>query len=267
MQPISNEEGPDDLSALELLCLRSAGAEPHFFGASSGYSFAKMFSASLRAVRQQGPGLTMSGIRDKTCQKRPLAMPVPLPNRMVVNALTNAYFEQVHPQFPFLHQPSHEKRKDEVLSAIDAGKSPDPIHSFFVYVVCAIGALTGPLAGGTLPEGLYAAAQDLFEHVMQQNSITSIQAMLTCAMYSLRSPVGVSIWMLSGLALRQCLELGLHRRIRWSKVEPNHIKAELRKRVFWSAYNLDRAVAVTLGRPVGIADHDIDVEVSCSNVN
>lgn len=68
--------------------------------------------------------------------------------------------------------------------------------------------------------------------------------------------------MLSGLALRQCVELGLHRKIIWSKTKSNPLKVELRKRVFWCSYNLDRAVAFTLGRPVGIADDDIDVEVS-----
>ena len=44
-------------------------------------------------------------------------------------------------------------------------------------------------------------------------------------------------------------------------MQTDHVKDELRKRVFWCSYNLDRAVAITLGRPVGIADHDIDVEV------
>jgi hypothetical protein len=70
--------------------------------------------------------------------------------------------------------------------------------------------------------------------------------------------------MLSGLALRQSLELGLHRKIRWSKMNSTDLRVELRKRVFWCSYNLDRAVALTLGRPVGIADQDIDVGVrSC----
>jgi hypothetical protein len=267
LQPMDERRSSDDLSTLELLCLRSAGAEPHFFGASSGYSFTKTFSATLRAVRHQAPGLTMSGIADKTGQSPLMSTPVPLPNRAIVSQLTTAYFEQVHPQFPFLHRPSYEKLEKEVLSASENGQTPKPSSAFFVYALCAIGALTTPLAGGSLPEGLYAAAQDLFEHVIQQNSITSIQATLACAMYSLRSPVGVSIWMLSGLALRQCLELGLHRKIRWSTVEPDHIKSELRKRVFWCSYNLDRAVAITLGRPVGIADHDIDVDVSRAAYN
>jgi hypothetical protein len=29
---------------------------------------------------------------------------------------------------------------------------------------------------------------------MQQNSLESIQAILACAMYSIRSPIGVSVW-------------------------------------------------------------------------
>lgn len=41
----------------------------------------------------------------------------------------------------------------------------------------------------------------------------------------------------------------------------------MRRRVFWCSYNLDRAVAITLGRPVGINDSDIDVEVSFDGVN
>ncbi|EXJ82089.1 hypothetical protein A1O1_08158 [Capronia coronata CBS 617.96] len=259
-EAVTTDQATDDSSSLELLCLRSAGAEPHFFGASSGYSFTKMFSASLRSVREQAPGLTLSGIVEKTCVKRTTPTPAPLPNRPIVNMLTTAYFEQVHPQFPFLHRPTYEKWEEEVLAASESGKTPNPTYAFFVYALCAVGALTGPLAGATLPEGLYAAAENLFEHVMLQNSLESIQAILACAMYSLRSPVGVSVWMLSGLALRQCLELGLHRKIRWSKMKPDLVKDELRKRVFWCAYNLDRAVAITLGRPVGITDHDIDVE-------
>jgi hypothetical protein len=31
------------------------------------------------------------------------------------------------------------------------------------------------------------------------------------------------------------------------------------KRAFWSLYNLDRLIASTLGRPLGIADDDISV--------
>lgn len=186
--------GMDEASSLEFLCLRSGGAEPHYFGASSAYSFTKMFSASLRAVRKQAPGLSMSGVTADNAEEPRNATPAPLPERKMVKLLSNAYFEQVHPQFPFLHGPTYRRWEDEVLTALESGDTPNPVYLFFVYALCAVGALTGPLAGATLPQGLYSAAEALFERVMQQNSIESIQAVLCCAMYSIRSPVGVSVW-------------------------------------------------------------------------
>ncbi|EXJ91784.1 hypothetical protein A1O3_00334 [Capronia epimyces CBS 606.96] len=249
-----------DISNLELLCLRSAGAEPHYFGAASAYSFTKMFSASLRAVRTKGPGMTMSGIADNTVQARARATLAPLPSRAYTSMLTSAYFEQVHPQFPFLHRPTYLQWEEEVMTACESGYTPDPTKAFFVFALCAVGVLTGPLAGGSLPEGLYASAENLMEHVMQLNTLESIQAILCCAMYSIRSPVGVSLWLLSGLALRQCTELGLHRKIPWYRVDSNPLKTQIRRRVFWCCYNLDRAMSITLGRPQSITDSDIDVE-------
>ncbi|KAF2871916.1 fungal-specific transcription factor domain-containing protein, partial [Massariosphaeria phaeospora] len=262
----------DDAANMELLCLRSVGADPHYFGASSTYSFKKVFSASLRAIRTQAPGLSMSGYADSGIQFRPKSNPVPLPGRSFTTMLTSAYFDQVHPQFPFIHQPTYLQWENEVLEACEGGYSPDPAQAFFVYYLSAVGALTGPLAGGNLPEvRLFASAEGLFEHVIKLNTLESIQAILCCAMYSIRSPVVVSVWhrhplptstpeLLSGLALRQCTELGLHRKITWNKIDSNCLKTQIRRRVFWCCYSLDRAVAVSLGRPQGISDGDIDVE-------
>jgi hypothetical protein len=64
---------------------------------------------------------------------------------------------------------------------------------------------------------------------------------------------------LVGVAMRLCIELGLHRQKR--KQAPSVI-SEIGKRLFWSCYYLDRELSVSLGRPSSIADHDIDVEVS-----
>ncbi|XXH00784.1 hypothetical protein Hte_007135 [Hypoxylon texense] len=250
----------DDVSNLDLLCLRAAGGDPHYFGTSSDFSLTKLFSATLRGVQAQGPGLTMGGVSNSTILSRPLPTPKQLPERAVLVRLTTAYFEQVHPQFPLLHRPTYLEWEEDVLRAREKGELPNPTYLFFVYAVAAVGALTNADSGDTLPEGLYASAETLFEHVMRLNSLESIQAILCCAMYSIRSPVGVSVWTLSGLALRQCIELGLHRKIPWSKVEHNVLKSQMRRRVFWCSYNLDRAVAITLGRPVGINDSDIDVE-------
>lgn len=55
--------------------------------------------------------------------------------------------------------------------------------------------------------------------------------------------------------------VSLHRDIPWLRNESNPLKTQLRRRVFWCSYNLDRASAITLGRPFGIMDYDIDVDL------
>lgn len=57
--------------------------------------------------------------------------------------------------------------------------------------------------------------------------------------------------------MRHCIDCGLHRR-------SNNISALLdqrRKRIFWTAYMLERSVARTMGRPHSPSDRDIDVDL------
>lgn len=131
----NDPKGADDATNLEMLCLRSAGADPHYFGSSSAYSFTKIFSASLRAVRSKAPGMSLSGVADSFTQSRPAPNPVPLPDRSLTTMLTSAYFEQIHPQFPFLHRPTYAQWEEEVLQACEQGYAPEPTKAFFVYAV------------------------------------------------------------------------------------------------------------------------------------
>lgn len=133
--PGNEARDSDDATNLEMLCLRSAGADPHYFGASSAYSFTKIFSASLRAVRTRAPGMSLSGVADSSVQLRPSPSPVPLPGRSLTVMLTSAYFEQIHPQFPFLHRPTYAQWEEEVLEACEGGYAPEPTRAFFVYAV------------------------------------------------------------------------------------------------------------------------------------
>lgn len=65
----------------------------------------------------------------------------------------------------------------------------------------------------------------------------------------------------SGLAIRHCIELGYHRSAAHCRPHADALTVEMSKRIFWVAYDLDRVAAFTLGRPFGIPDEMIDVEV------
>lgn len=115
--------------------------------------------------------------------------------------------------------------------------------------------------------------------MLSQKNLESIQALLCCALFSIRSPMGPSIWYvswnefldillttrsrsLSGLALRQCIELGYHRNVRKINLRTNVLRLELRKRVFWCAYQMDCVSSVNLGLPLSLPIQEVDTEVS-----
>lgn len=101
------------------------------------------------------------------------------------------------------------------------------------------------------------AIASLDEIIQRHAGLRSIQILTLLSLYNLRSPRGPGAWTFCGLAMRQCIELGLHRRTRlkWPLIE------EMRRRVFWTVYCLDRQVSIILGRPFAISDRDIDVEL------
>lgn len=53
------------------------------------------------------------------------------------------------------------------------------------------------------------------------------------------------------------IDLGLHRRT--PVMNQHNIKNELRKRLFWSCYNLDRQVSIPLGRPVSASRSNFEI--------
>lgn len=68
------------------------------------------------------------------------------------------------------------------------------------------------------------------------------------------------------MALRQCIELGYHRSITRFRSKTDTLQLELQKRAFWCTYGLDCAAAIHLGRPLGLAQNEIDAEVGTASL-
>jgi hypothetical protein len=121
-------------------------------------------------------------------------------------------------------------------------------------------------------------ALDHISPLLAIDSLESLQSILCCAVYSIRSPVGASLWCyllpyhkrssinrlrrkISGMSIQNCIELGYHRSAEIYRRDADTLAKELSKRCFWVAYDIDRVAAFRLGRPVGIPEEAIDVEV------
>jgi hypothetical protein len=83
--------------------------------------------------------------------------------------------------------------------------------------------------------------------------------MTLLVIYNLRSPSNSGIWYMVGLAMRSAVDLGLHREAHYSKL--GLYQGQIRRRLFWSVYYLERVVALSLGRPFSIVDRDIDASL------
>lgn len=102
------------------------------------------------------------------------------------------------------------------------------------------------------------------EYILEQRNLSTLQFLCLLAIHGQRSPYGAGSWPQVRYTLTLCMELGLHRKAHRPAPSEEAFRAmELRRRVFWTAYCLDRMVSITLGRPFAISDRDIDVEMPC----
>ncbi|KAH8689885.1 fungal-specific transcription factor domain-containing protein [Talaromyces proteolyticus] len=264
----SEDQHVDLLSSeVALLCLSAAGREPHYFGPSSAVSFSRIVSATMGFANNLGTSASSQHSTDpaegeeRNIFQEPVIFHPPSPRSG--KRLIQAYFDNIHPQYPFLHRPTFNRWEEEVRKGTQLGnmKDVEDVPLFFVLMVYAIGSLTLGQSQKKTAEMYYSMALDHISPVLASNSLESIQCILSCAVYSIRSPVGVSLWKISGMAIRHCIELGYHRSTALYHRGVDTLTRELIKRCFWVGYDIDRVAAFTLGRPVGIPEECIDVEL------
>lgn len=129
-RPDRGESSPALLSQAGTLSLRASGADPHYFGASSMFSFSRMLHSCVRQNAHEilgGSGPSMTGTNELAVS------PCLLPPFEVAVKLSDAYFESVHLQYPFLHEPTF--RNWELLAHGLESRPATPVELFFVNAV------------------------------------------------------------------------------------------------------------------------------------
>lgn len=95
-------DGYDELSSrVGLLTLNAAGAEPHYLGVSSTFAFARLINSSLRQ------SLLSEGLDKATVSQDTIDFSIAsckLPRQDIAIQLSNAYFQNIHIQYPFLQE-------------------------------------------------------------------------------------------------------------------------------------------------------------------
>jgi hypothetical protein len=109
----------------------------------------------------------------------------------------------------------------------------------------------------------FAAAERRLSTETGPARLESVQARLAQCLYLMGSSRTNQAWYLFGTTAQLILSLGLHnRRHSWTSPSgKSPVEAECRKRVFWSAYTLDKYFNIVLGRPGIFRDQDVDQEL------
>ncbi|KAJ1027217.1 hypothetical protein NDA18_003228 [Ustilago nuda] len=110
----------------------------------------------------------------------------------------------------------------------------------------------------------WTEAQALFPMLFRFSDIDKLRATLLQLQYALLVPTSGSVWELSGAAIRLVTELNLHVDREYDSTANAPFTNEtidLRRRLFWTTYCLDRSLAVALARPPGLSDAWIHVQL------
>ncbi|OAL45125.1 hypothetical protein IQ07DRAFT_648393 [Pyrenochaeta sp. DS3sAY3a] len=187
-----------------------------------------------------------------------------LPNHDTAKELVMTYFRTWHPLVPFLHGPTCLTELENLYArrSDTSGQRRKHQLAWAVIFQCLfnIAKLERPDLP-TLGRAGFRSEEQLLNSLSSLSlkcDIESIQALLTAQLYFVAAMHLQAASSTGGIVLRSIYKSGLHRcPVRYSAFGAT--ERDMRKRVFWSAYTLDRFTSQSLGHPLGIQDSDVDV--------
>ncbi|WVQ73053.1 hypothetical protein IAR50_002616 [Cryptococcus sp. DSM 104548] len=196
--------------------------------------------------------------------------------------MIDAFFEHVHPCLPLLLEFEFRRDFGLLMEARQGGQSS--WGGGFVSVLFAVFAL-GERAivnarawareTDKAQEGLddghetvlpgeaeagviwYERAQILHYTTMKDVTIHQVQCLTLLATFQAAVNAMPMSWLLAGQAIRVAQDLGLHRST--ARLPLSFREKQLRSRCWWAVYGLERMMSISLGRPLGVDDQDVDV--------
>lgn len=177
---------------------------------------------------------------------------------------SRSYFENWHSVFPFLHAPKTLQILE--LISLDGINTLPAAQAVIVRSIVSISLADSRQSSASNsaipPELVFRDAENLASQVefalIEPASLQNLQALLAAQLFLVSQLRFNFASRLGGLILRMALHLGLHRcPSRYCNF--NGQEAQIRQRVFWSIYCIERMLCQSLGLPLDIQDDDVDV--------
>lgn len=173
------------------------------------------------------------------------ARKTPLPLLPELQRLINVYFSNRWPNHPIFYRSQF---RTEVIDPVLRGENNNVAH-YFLYMVLAVASIDAPGEGRTEAIDYYITATTFYlEATLAADVMSTIQALLLLTAFALSDPRSVSLWHVTGMTMRMCIDHRLHQLPSTALSETDGVLVELKRRVFWCAFALDRSVSISLGQ-------------------
>lgn len=174
------------------------------------------------------------------------------------------YFTWINSAYPVMHETLF---YDIVRRCHDPNKPNSVLDLFQMKIVLAIAlaSISRPhLSTSELGHNSHAfyksAMRLLSEAVSEASGLVQLRISLLILQYTLLVPKSGNLWQLAGSAMRIATELGLYAEpAPGQNLDP--LTLDLRRRLFWTCYCMDRTLSTIMSRPSTIPDSWITVEM------
>ncbi|KAK7892773.1 hypothetical protein LTR67_007010 [Exophiala xenobiotica] len=263
MEGIDEVVGNPDLTDTPPLSTAADSVEQPagYFGESSTFNFVLKMGArgadhtqqdlARRRLSTGGSEATFSALGHSPPERRDFSI---LPPKQLADSLIDAYFLHVHRLYPFVHEPSFRSKYDHMwVQASNEHVEPEPRWMGLLNIVFAHGcefcdSLPQEGSPAVASEFLNRTRKIVYAHVFREGSLELIQALLLMSHYLQGTMELNECWSLVGLMIRTSVSLGFH----MNPPESVHsvVEQEMRKRVWWGCYIIDRTLSMKFGRPI-----------------
>jgi len=238
----------------------STGSHSGFVGDGSGLGFLQNILSDNKWQHHRAHILGQLANRPRIVNHH--LAPNALPPAEEAEQLLENYFIRFHVHHAFLLRGEMLDIFTRIYSPSPTSATPSAQDYFRLLMVFAISETTrhracqGAGDGAGHPYGYYLAAETYLASIPLIKDPDAIQNLLMIARFGMYHHIGTSIWEISRLCMRQCIEWRLHLK---SQKNLDPMIEQHQRRIFWECYVHDRYSSGILGRPFAILESEIRV--------